>query len=270
VGYVFGAEEAQRYSDWVQSGAGKAALPIEKELLLRLWSPTRAQRVLEVGCGTGVFLEWLAELGHQVTGLDPSPIMLNCARHRLPEKIDLDRGYAEDLPYEDNAFDTVAIITTLEFVDDPLQALREAFRVARSQVLLGSLNKYSLVTCQRYLERFWKRSIYGHARFFSVFELKHLVCKALAGSVPLRWRTCLSLPLSALRFSSHLERSRYFQWHPFGHFIGMRIDISYPVQTVQDPIFCKLPAGIGPAHFRPSCWQSPADGNTINHPSLIP
>ena len=62
------------------------------------------------GCASG---------GHQVTGLDPSPYMLNLARGLVPERVALDRGYAEELPYEDNAFDTVALITALEFVNDP-------------------------------------------------------------------------------------------------------------------------------------------------------
>ena len=82
--------------------------------------PAGPKSVLEVGCGTGLFLEWFAQGGHQVTGLDPSPYMLNLARRRVPERVALDRGYAEDLPYEDNAFDTVALITTLEFVNDPI------------------------------------------------------------------------------------------------------------------------------------------------------
>jgi len=266
VGYIFGAEDSQRYIDWLETDTGRAALEIEKELLLRLWAPANPQRVLEVGCGIGSFLAWFSELGHQVTGLDPSPVAVNRARERLPERVILDKGYAEDLPYEDNAFDTVALITTLEFVDNPLEAMREAFRVARRQVLLGVLNKYSIPTGQRYLEGLWKRSIYQRARFFGVFELQRLVRKALLGSVPVCWRTCLALPMSTLRFFYFLERSKYFQWHPFGHFIGMRIDISYPVQTVQDPLFCDLPAGMGHAHFHGSCLRSPANAN-VRQPS---
>jgi ubiquinone/menaquinone biosynthesis C-methylase UbiE len=265
VGYVFGAEDAQRYDEWMESAAGQVAIQIEKELLLRIWRPAKPERVLEVGCGTGVFLGWLDKLGHQVTGLEPSPIMLNYARNRLPEHIPVDRGYAENLPYDDNAFDTVVLITTLEFVENPLEALSEAFRVARKQVVLGSMNKYSLLRCHRYLEQFWKRSIYSHAHFFSVFELKHLARQALLGQVPIRWRTCLALPLCTLRFSRYIEGCRYFQWHPFGHFIAMRIDLSYPLQTVQDPLFRKLPAGIGPAHLHPSCWQSPTDKTSMNN-----
>ena len=257
MGYVFRYEDALHYNDWFLSEPGRSAFLIEKELLLRLWSPISPQRVLEVGCGTGLFLEWLSQQGHQVTGLDPSPSMLSICRNRLPDRICLDRGYAEHLPYEDNAFDTVALITTLEFVDDPLQAIREASRVARQHILIGALNRYSLIACSRYVERLWKRSVYSHARFFSVFRLRRLVAEAFSGTVPLHWRTCLSLPLAGLKYYRFLEQSRFFQWHPFGHFIAMRVDPRHTMRTVQQPVFAEIPAGLGPARLHTSCWRLP-------------
>ena len=269
VGFVFRVEDAHRYNEWFQLEPGRSAIEIEKDLLLRLWAPSSPQRVLEVGCGTGVFLEWFAQLGHQVTGIDPSSIMLDIAQRRVSGRITLDRGYAEHLPYEDGAFDTVALITALEFVEDPDLALREALRVARRHVLVGALNKYSLIGCQRYFQRFFNRgeSLFSHARFFSLFELQHMVEVALAGQVPLRWRTCLSLPLSALPYVRFLERSRFFQYHPFGHFIGMRVDLVYPLQTIREPLFCELPSGVGHAHFHASCWRFPSGEKSYN--SLI-
>lgn len=268
--YIFRDEDARRYNQWFQSEPGRSAVEVEKDLLLRLWAPTSAQRVLEVGCGTGLFLEWFAQLGHQVTGIEPSSTMLDIARTRLPGKITLDRGYAEHLPYEDGAFDTVALITTLEFVEDPGLALREALRVARRHVLLGALNKFSLTAGRHYFDRLFnrKRSVFKHARFFSLFELHRMVEKALSGQVPLRWRTCLSLPLSALRYMQFLERSRFFQYHPFGHFIAMRVDLVYPVQTIRQHLLCEMPSGVGNARFHPSCWRSKTRNESSN--SFIP
>ncbi len=257
MGYVFRNEDARRYEEWFLSEPGRSALAIEKELLYRVWSPSKLpQRVLEVGCGTGIFLEWFSQLKHQVTGLDPSEAMLDVAANRLPGRITLDRGYAEHLPYADNAFDTVALITSLEFVDDPLQALAEALRVAKRHVLIGSLNRYSLLAWQRRLERLWKPTIFKHARFFSVFDLQRLSHEALSGALPLRWRTCLALPLNSLKYLYFLENSRYFQWHPFGHFIAMRIDLCYPLQTLQEPLLCDLPTGMGATRMHASCWRS--------------
>ncbi|MDY0039327.1 MAG: class I SAM-dependent methyltransferase [Desulforhabdus sp.] len=237
-------DDARRYNEWYQSDIGRTAALVQKSLLLRLWSPSASQRVLQVGCGTGIFLEWFAQLGHQVTGIEPSDAMLNIAQLRLPQRIYLEHGHADDLPYEDNAFDTVALISVLEYVDDPLQVLTEAFRVARRHVLLGVANRYSLISCQHYLEQLWKPRVFNDARFFSVFQLRRMVETVMSGPVPHRWGTCLSLPYSMLRYLRFLECSRYFQWHPLGHFIGMRIDLRYPLQTLQDPLFCEIGASL--------------------------
>ncbi|MFP5212942.1 MAG: class I SAM-dependent methyltransferase [Acidobacteriota bacterium] len=256
MGYIFRIEDARRYDDWFKSETGRWASAIERELLLRVWNPSSAQRVLEVGCGTGLFLEWLAQKGHLVTGLDASAPMLDIARGRLPESIGLNRGFAEHLPYNDNEFDTVALVTSLEFVDDPMCALREALRVARRSVLLGVLNKYSVTSCQHYLSRFWKESTLNHARFFSLFELKSMAARALSGKVPLRWRTCLSLPLGALKYSRFIERNDLMQHHPFGHFIGMRIDLRYDMNTVQNPLFAEIPAAMRQTAAHNPCRHS--------------
>ena len=257
MGHVFGQEDAQRYADWFRSEPGRSALQVQKKLLCHLWRPTSTQRVLDVGCGAGMFLEWLSGDGHQLTGIDPSPPMLDLARQRLPGRVALDKGYAEELPYEDNAFDTVVLMGTLEFVNDPTEALAEAFRVARHQLLLGVYNKYALASWQSYLERLWKPSIYRYAKFFSVFGLRRMVEKVAAGPLPVTWRTGLLLPLPALKYSYPVEASRFIHWHPFGHFIAMRVDLRYPVHAVQNPLLCEVGSGIGPPGLHASLWRLP-------------
>ncbi len=257
MGHVFDAREAAHYMDWSQSEQGRYAMEIEKELLLELWSPLSAQQVLEVGCGVGLFLEWFANMGHQVTGLDPSPDTLRLARSRVPDRVALDRGFAEDLPYPADSFDTVALITALEFVNDPAKAVEEACRVARKHVLLGALNKYSLMTCKHLIERLWKKSsVYRHARFFSIMDLHRFVETALSGPVPLHWRTCLTLPPGTMKYFRHIESSSYFRWNPFGHFMGMRVDLRYNLQTIQEPLLTKVLSGAAADRCHVSTWQS--------------
>lgn len=254
MGYIFTSEDAERYEKWFHCEPGLSALAVEKELLHRVWSPPHYQRVLEVGCGAGHFLEWFARQRHRVTGLDPSPFMLDLARRKVPQRVHLHQGVAEDLPFANNEFDTVALITTLEFVEDPDKALEEAFRVARNHVLLGVSNKYSLITGYRCLQCLWKSSVYRHARFFSVFGLRCLAEKLLHGHVPIHWRTCLAMPLWTLTYLRRLENSRYFQWHPFGHFIAMRVDVRYNIHTVQEPLLNSVTAQAGSApHLRAFC-----------------
>jgi SAM-dependent methyltransferase len=87
-------------------------------------------RVLDVGCGTGVFLRMCADRGASVSGLDAADGLLEIARTRVPEA-DLRHDDLQVLPYEDDAFDVVTGFTSFFFADDMVAALREAGRVAR-------------------------------------------------------------------------------------------------------------------------------------------
>jgi SAM-dependent methyltransferase len=88
------------------------------------------ERVLDVGCGTGVFLELVAERGAQPFGIDAAPALLELARRRVPGA-DLRIGDMELLPYPDDHFDLVTGFTSFFFAADMVGALREAGRVAK-------------------------------------------------------------------------------------------------------------------------------------------
>ena len=63
-------------------------------------------RVLDLGCGTGVFLRMCADRGALVAGLDASERLLAVARRRVPEA-DLRVADLQTLPYDDDNFDLV-------------------------------------------------------------------------------------------------------------------------------------------------------------------
>jgi ubiquinone/menaquinone biosynthesis C-methylase UbiE len=88
------------------------------------------QRVLDLGCGTGVFLRAAADRGAIVAGLDASDALLAVARERVPEA-DLHAGDMQDLPFGDDAFDVVTGFSSFFFADDMTRALSEACRVAK-------------------------------------------------------------------------------------------------------------------------------------------
>ncbi len=88
------------------------------------------QSVLDLGCGSGVFLSMAAERGARVSGLDASEALLEIARRRVPDA-DLRAGDLQFLPYEDDSFDVVTGFNTFFFASDMTAALREAGRVAR-------------------------------------------------------------------------------------------------------------------------------------------
>jgi SAM-dependent methyltransferase len=87
------------------------------------------QRVLDVGCGSGVFLRAAADRGAKVFGLDASEALIEIARGRVPEA-DLRVGDMELLPYGDDSFDIVTGFNSFFFAADMVTALREAARVA--------------------------------------------------------------------------------------------------------------------------------------------
>jgi SAM-dependent methyltransferase len=88
------------------------------------------QRVLEVGCGTGVFLRAAADRGAEVVGIDASEALLELAGARVPEA-ELHLGDMQFLPFEDDSFDLVAGFNSFFFAADLVAALREARRVAK-------------------------------------------------------------------------------------------------------------------------------------------
>lgn len=92
------------------------------------------QRVLDVGCGTGVVAVTAARLGATVTGLDLTPQLLERARQnsQIAEvQIDWREGDAENLPFEDNSFDVVLSQFAHMFAPRPARALSEMLRVLK-------------------------------------------------------------------------------------------------------------------------------------------
>jgi len=89
-----------------------------------------ASRMLEVGCGTGAILSELPER-IPLHGLDIDPAALAQCRIHAPDAA-LVRGDALQLPYANKIFDIVYCHFLLLWVSDPLQALLELKRVAKS------------------------------------------------------------------------------------------------------------------------------------------
>ena len=197
-------ETVAGYEAWYRTDGCKADQQ-EKSILKWLLSGfPAAHSILEVGCGSGHFTRWFIEQGLRAVGLDLSHPMLEESK-RLGSEFLL-QGDALRLPILSKSFDLTALITTLEFLPNSVQALTEALRVARQGIILGVLNRQSC------LGRKHKRSggpIWKYARLFTPYELKQAILEAVGERVNIIWCTILwplwptSLPL------------------PWGGFIGM-------------------------------------------------
>lgn len=97
--------------------------------LVALCDTKSPSRVLEVGCGTGNYVNSLAALNSaQCSGLDPSSKMLDVAR-RKNTPVAWVQGSAEALPFPNGSYDFVYSVDILHHVQDRGAFFREAFRV---------------------------------------------------------------------------------------------------------------------------------------------
>ncbi len=107
------------------------------------------ERVLDVGCGSGVVTRELARRvapDGEVVGLDPSPALLGVARELagregLAGRLDLRVGDARSLPFGDAEFDVVLAVTALSHVPDGERAIPEMVRVARPGGRVGVVDR---------------------------------------------------------------------------------------------------------------------------------
>jgi SAM-dependent methyltransferase len=90
------------------------------------------ERVVDVGCGPGALTsELVARLGADaVAAADPSQPFAEAARERYPG-VEVAVAPAEDLPFEDGAFDVALAQLVVPFMSDALAGLAEMRRVTR-------------------------------------------------------------------------------------------------------------------------------------------
>lgn len=88
------------------------------------------QQVLDVACGTGDWLLAAAERGAQTSGIDLSSKAIDICRQNMPEG-EFHSGPAETLPFEDNRFDLITCLGSLEHFLDPVAAVQEMVRVSK-------------------------------------------------------------------------------------------------------------------------------------------
>jgi ubiquinone/menaquinone biosynthesis C-methylase UbiE len=87
-------------------------------------------KLLDIGCGTGLFVERYSEDGRYVVGLDISKKMIEQARTRCRE-CDYTVGTGEKIPFNDNTFDAISSLLVFSYVRDPEAMLGEAYRVLK-------------------------------------------------------------------------------------------------------------------------------------------
>lgn len=172
---------ASDYDAWYDTELGRYVDDVEKRLIEELAEPLAGERALDIGCGTGNHTIWLAEKGLTVTGLDESPTMLAVAAGKTDEAdhaITWVLGNAHGLPFEENQFDLVISIATMEFIEDRHQVLRDAMRLLKpgGRLVLGLLTRDS-PWGEFYLTNVREHpdSVFAKAHFFTEQEIAGLL-----------------------------------------------------------------------------------------------
>lgn len=110
-------------------------------------------RVLDTGCGAGFLAVALAQRGFRVQAIDAAEAMVELSRRHAvesgtAERLSVQLGDVQALPFEDGAFDLVVALGVLPWLPRPELAMREMARVTRPNgyVLLTADNPARLIT----------------------------------------------------------------------------------------------------------------------------
>lgn len=183
-----------RYDAWYDTPRGRWIGDREFALLAELLDARPGASLLDLGCGSGYFTRrFTAETGLRVTGADQDPGFLTYARRRSPH-IPFVRADAARLPFADGAFDSAIAVTSLCFVADEGRALRELWRVTRRRLVLGLLNRHSLLFLHKGMGR--RRGGYAGARWHTRREA--LAVMAGAGWQRARVAATVVLPVGGV------------------------------------------------------------------------
>ena len=204
---------AHRHDRWYQTRRGAWYDRMEKEAVAALLPGARdGPKLLDVGCGTGHWSQYLAAKGYNVTGVDVSEQMIQIARGKDIANSRFFIADGENLPFADNHFDVVTAITSLEFMAHPKQVLSEMVRCVKKPngtLIIGTLNALSPYIKEKIRRR---TSFYASGVFFSPKQVEDLLSRfgevktQVVGLVPkIDWL----LPLSPItEFLSKLIRSQ--------------------------------------------------------------
>lgn len=147
-------------------------------------------RLLDVGCGAGVFLQVAQKKGFQVHGLEPNP---EAAQYAVSKgNFSVDCNDLEENLYENSTFDILTMYGIIEHLCDPNAALEECSRILRSRGLLvlqtptedGLLRRtgrliytISLNKLNSHAKQFYTRKLGGHTQCFTKRSIQKILTK---------------------------------------------------------------------------------------------
>ena len=140
---------------------------MKKSLIQRTWHRWKLANVVEmlepasevcvdIGCDAGLLCDYISRMGRTVIGLDISISFIRHAKHRFPH-MNFVRGDAHNLPFRHETFNAAICSETLEHLQNPETAIREASRVLRERGIYVLLNEDDHNPLWKIVWYFWQR-----------------------------------------------------------------------------------------------------------------
>ncbi len=138
--------------------------PVVSEETLGYITTNSGHKILDIGCGIGTYLKRLNSMGHNCTGIENNEENVKkCQKNKLKVKL-MD---AQNLKFKSKSFDTVLMIEVLEHLPNPHEALKEAFRVAKKNILISVPNIDVIPIMSKYQVVPWHMLEKSHLNFFT-------------------------------------------------------------------------------------------------------
>jgi len=129
--FVSGCNELAGSWIWRQLGRPLSWVPLLRERALMGMMCLKAAdrgKLLDLGCGNGLFLVLMRDAGWDVMGIEPDPEAAKVAQRELGSSVMLD---LEQAAFPDESFDAVTLSHVIEHVHDPVALLAECRRVLK-------------------------------------------------------------------------------------------------------------------------------------------
>jgi len=173
--------------------------------------------VLEVACGAGLGLGYLAQVAKSVVGGDLDDKNVELARKHYLDRIPIMKMDAHSLPFPERSFDLVLLFEAIYYLQDPEKFVAEAKRVLRNggTLIIGTVNKdwndfhpspysykyFSVPELYELLKRDFRE-----IRIFGAFPVKNKTLKDKMLSFIKRTAVKLHLIPGSLKARSYLKR----------------------------------------------------------------
>ncbi|MDO8483252.1 MAG: class I SAM-dependent methyltransferase [bacterium] len=126
-------DKVARWYDELLSGEGTYQKDLILPNVLRLLELKKGEKVLDLGCGQGLFSREFFKAGATVTGVDLSKNLIALAEQHSPKEIKFVAASAESIPFISNTtMDSVVCVSAIQNIKNVLAVFAEAFRVLKS------------------------------------------------------------------------------------------------------------------------------------------